>query len=426
MEFIKSKSKDFYLSDTKIENIFINEYMPAAPGDYVKVFLYGYMNAEHGLSMSIKDMAAQLDMKAKDVEKAWSYWENMGVIRRRELDAEGEIEPAVEFLSMKELMYGKAKEPAGNTNEAPEPNIFGNDEVKKLFEKIEQLLARDLSSTELTDVIAWIQDDGITPEAVLTAFDYSVERGKTNLKYIGKVVHNWHDEGLYTTAQIEEHLSEVDSRFYEYKRVLKALGMNRMPTEAERSMMDGWFDDLGYNMDKVLEACAKTVGISSPNLNYVNKVLENWSEESKRQGGDVNDERVSRTVLTEYLETIRDRAEREAEQRRNEAYEKVPRIREIDREISKLGTELAGNLLAGKGRADAAAIQEKMDRLSEERAVELTDHGYSMDYTDVKYKCAKCNDTGMNDLGEQCTCIPERIKEARVWMKTPEGKRAGK
>ena len=41
MSFNREKIKDFYLLTTDVENIFINEYMTAAPGDYVKVYLYG-------------------------------------------------------------------------------------------------------------------------------------------------------------------------------------------------------------------------------------------------------------------------------------------------------------------------------------------------------------------------------------------------
>ena len=39
MNYIKEKTKDFYLLDSRFENIFINEYMPAAPGDYLKVYM---------------------------------------------------------------------------------------------------------------------------------------------------------------------------------------------------------------------------------------------------------------------------------------------------------------------------------------------------------------------------------------------------
>ena len=37
MNFIRRKNRECFLHDTQVENIFINEYLPAAPGDYVKV-----------------------------------------------------------------------------------------------------------------------------------------------------------------------------------------------------------------------------------------------------------------------------------------------------------------------------------------------------------------------------------------------------
>ena len=43
MSFTREKIRDFYLLATDVENIFINEYMPAAPGDFVKVYLYGLL-----------------------------------------------------------------------------------------------------------------------------------------------------------------------------------------------------------------------------------------------------------------------------------------------------------------------------------------------------------------------------------------------
>ena len=50
MGFTKAKVKDFYLLTTDVENIFINEYLPAASGDYVKVYLYGLLYAQTGTS----------------------------------------------------------------------------------------------------------------------------------------------------------------------------------------------------------------------------------------------------------------------------------------------------------------------------------------------------------------------------------------
>ena len=416
MEFIKSKTKDYYMLDTRVENVFISEYLPGAPGDYVKVFLYGYMCADNGISAKTGEIASQLNISEKDVEKAWSYWEKMGAVKKKYLN-EGDIDFAIEFVSLKELMYGKAREPE-IADDAPEANIFGNENVKKVFEKIEQLLSRNLSSTELTDVISWMEEDNIDPQVVLYGFEYSLEKDKASIKYVGKVVHSWHEEGYYTVDQVKEHLAEVDSRFYEYKRVLTALGMNRMPTEGEKKMMDSWFDELGYSMDKVLEACDKTVGITTPNFSYVNKVLENWANEAEKTNRDVNASTVSQSTLNKYLSYLREKEEREAFERREEAYSKVPRIKEIDDEISKLGAKLSKDLLMGKETGEARETRDEIEKLSEERAFLLTENGLPMDHTDIRYKCDKCNDTGITDLGERCTCIGERMEEAAVWAKS--------
>ena len=418
MEFIKSKTKDFYLLDTKIENIFISEYLPAAPGDYVKVFLYGYMYAEHGLSATMKEMSRQLAISEADIGKAWNYWEKYGVIKKHYLDEGGKVDFSVEFVSLKELMYGTAKAPVQESDEKPETNIFGNEEVKKLFDEIESMLGRNMSSTELSEILSWIEDDNIAPEIVLYGFTYSLEKNKASIKYISKVIHSWNDDGYYNVDQVREHLEDVDSRFYEYKRVMTALGMHRLPTEAEKKMMDGWFDNMGFNMDKVLEACDQTVRITTPTFKYVNTVLENWAEKAESMGASVNQKTVSQSVLNQYYTYLRETEEREAEERRAEVYEKLPRIREIDDEVSRMGATLSKALLMGREKGDAQKIREQMDRLAEERAVMLTDNGYDMEYTDTKYRCPKCNDTGITDLGERCTCAEERMEEAYAWAES--------
>ena len=38
--------KDLFLYKTRVENLFINEFLPNAPGDYVKVYLFGLMYAQ--------------------------------------------------------------------------------------------------------------------------------------------------------------------------------------------------------------------------------------------------------------------------------------------------------------------------------------------------------------------------------------------
>ena len=43
MGFKREKRKDYFLLDTSVENIFINEYMVSAPGEFVKVYMFAHM-----------------------------------------------------------------------------------------------------------------------------------------------------------------------------------------------------------------------------------------------------------------------------------------------------------------------------------------------------------------------------------------------
>lgn len=106
-------------------------------------------------------------------------------------------------------------------------------------------MGRTLGSNELSDIISWLTDYGASPEVVYAAVKYAADRNKSSLRYIESVVRGWTEEGLMTTDQINEKLQEMDERYYQYKRVLKALGFTRNATEAEKQMMDTWFDKMG-------------------------------------------------------------------------------------------------------------------------------------------------------------------------------------
>lgn len=70
MRFRKEKVHDYFLLDTGVENIFINEYMTAAPGDFVKVYLFALMHAQLGIEMSHEDVAKHLCMEHEEDRKS--------------------------------------------------------------------------------------------------------------------------------------------------------------------------------------------------------------------------------------------------------------------------------------------------------------------------------------------------------------------
>ena len=108
MSFTKGKVKDFFLLTTDVENIFLNEYMPGAPGDFVKVYLYGLLYGESEVDMSNEVLAKQLRISEETAENAWDYWESMGVIKKiPKKNKEAKYHYDIEFINLRELMYGK-------------------------------------------------------------------------------------------------------------------------------------------------------------------------------------------------------------------------------------------------------------------------------------------------------------------------------
>ncbi len=414
MSFKRETTKDYFLLDTSIENMFINEYMPTAPGEYVKVYLFALMYADLGGDLTNEEIAKHLSMEQEDVLKAWTYWEKMGVIRKRYIDPADRLHYNVEFVMLKEQLYGD-KSNVKATEAAIDPGInaiMADKEIQTMFAEIEKLLGRVINSSEMRSIISWINDYHATPEIVVYGFNYCLQKKKNNIKYIGTVVCSWAADGYRTLEALEEHLSELDKQQHNYRRVFQALGFSRNATEEERRIMDRWFDDMHFSLEEVLEACSKTAGISSPNINYVNKVLANWYEEA---GGKKNiaGRDVSVGDIMSYYEEVRRQEEEAAETRQEEVFRKIPRIREIENEIGSASAEIAKVVISDVMDKKAAtdALRKKIDDLNMEKAFLLTDNGYELDYMDVKYRCPHCKDTGVLETGERCQCFGEVTKE---------------
>ena len=67
---------------TMISNVFIDEYMPEAHGDYVKVYLYLLRHLYAPVpDLSVTSMAEHFDNTEKDILKAIQYWERQGLLK---------------------------------------------------------------------------------------------------------------------------------------------------------------------------------------------------------------------------------------------------------------------------------------------------------------------------------------------------------
>ena len=425
MNYIKPKVSDLNMADLTVESIFINEYMPSADGDFVKVYLLARLYAETDRSISDVEMAKQLGISKEKILDAWNYWEDWGAIKKHYLGGGGRLDFAVEFVNLKELLYGNESEGPLMIETDPEIRVtpvFGNEDINALMEQIEKKLGRTLSTTDLQTIITWIEDYKATPEVILKAIEYCIAKNKMSFRYMGSLIEGWIAQGLTTADRIDDYLDEFDQKFSRYKRVMRALGYSKEASEEERRIMDVWFDELGFSMDKVLEACSKSAGINNPFL-YVNGVLKNWKKDAAQDNRNVNDKKpVSNTVLKDYYNFLREKAEREAKERRDRVYREIPKVKEIDDKMKIIGTQLAKAYLSDDSE-ESGRLNAELEQLNEDRAFYLAEHDYDMDYTDPKYACSECSDTGIAEMGGPCpVCREQRRMEAEAWETERETK----
>lgn len=418
----RKQVKEAFLFDTKVENLFISEYMVTAPGEFIKVYLTALMLADLEEPVSHSGIARRLGIAEEEVLRAWTYWEGMGIIVKHYPDPENRLHYEVELIHIRELVYGKIpkRRKTGGT-ESLKPGIRLEDKaIRDMYATIERATGRLLGGKEPAEIMSWITDFGATPEMIVYAYSYCVRtRKKDNPRYVGAVVREWAEKGLLDGEKIEKHLEEVDNRHYIYKRILKALGFMRNATEEERRLMDSWLDEMGFALDKILDACSKTSGIPNPNMNYVNKILRNWHEGNTSRPEGERSKGAGAPSVFRYYDYLREEAERQAAERRSRVYEELPRIREIDEELRKYGMEISRIMVSGATNAPERIrdMKRKADRLGEEKAMLLTDNNLDKDYLEVEYTCSECRDTGTNDMGERCSCFSKRLSEVDEWQK---------
>ena len=102
---------------------------------------------------------------------------------------------------------------------------------------------------------------------------------------------------------------------------------------------------------------------------------------------------------------------RQRDIRLKEVYEKLPVIEEIDKEISSMGSSMVQLILENPERAKefTEMTKEKLVYLKGERVKSLVTGGFSADYTDIRYNCNLCEDTGFVD-GKECECFKIRLR----------------
>lgn len=115
--------------------------------------------------------------------------------------------------------------------------------------------------------------------------------------------------------------------------------------------------------------------------------------------------RIKAEYTNKYL-----KARQEADNRRQEIYARIPEARQIDSLLAGTGKEIMRIITSGKEGTEEkiATLRERNGKLLAQRAELLSKSGYPEDYSDIRYECDKCADSGYAD-GKMCECMKRAL-----------------
>lgn len=116
-------------------------------------------------------------------------------------------------------------------------------------------------------------------------------------------------------------------------------------------------------------------------------------------------------TLKEAAQIIKLRREKNlyaAELRRTEIYNKIPELYELKKETVLLMGKFIENL--GNKNFDIDSLKKQIKQNTLKKTEILKKYGYPADYTEDKFDCEKCSDTGYIGT-EKCECLKKAIRE---------------
>ena len=245
---------------TPLENIFILDYLPAAKGDYVKVYLHALFLSRHPKAdMSIREMAQDLSLTESEVDSALRYWE-----RRRLMARISDNPPAYRLISPLQLYAA-----GGQNLEADGPFVAFSEDVYALFGD-----RRKVTPAEISRAYEWVQDLKLPQEVVLMLLAHSIStRGiQFSFKSAEADALRMHEAGALTAEDAEAFFVHSRKVHEGTRAVLRRLGKRRQPSQDEMDLYRKWTEEWKYAPDAVLEACSETTK-GEPTFAYLDGIL---------------------------------------------------------------------------------------------------------------------------------------------------------
>ncbi len=245
---------------TALENRFITDYLPAAKGDYVKVYLWGlYACLYPQEDLSLESMAKELFLTVPEIEAALRYWERRGLVSRLSQEP-----PRYAFYSPAQ----RQMTPAADLGVDMEYVSFAESVYAAFGER------RKVNPAEISMAWEWVKDVGLPPETVLMLLQHCIsQRGvHFSFKAAEKLAVGMKEAGVTTPDDAESYLQHSQMVHEGVRKVIARMGKRRAATDDETALYEKWITEWQFEPQAVLDACGEMTS-GDPSFKYLDGIL---------------------------------------------------------------------------------------------------------------------------------------------------------
>lgn len=265
MAFCKFSSQAVINGKTEVDNIFINDYLPFAPENAIKVYLYGLYKCGNASSYdnSLEGFSKVLKISEEDILEIFKYWEEQGLVQILNV-----VPIEIRYFPIKNVINNVKK--------------FNESKYKDFNLKVQEIITgRMINPIEFSEYYSVIESLHIEQEALLMIIKYCVNLKGENVgyKYILTVAKNWAYENIHTTSEVENRLITYEQYSDDMKMILKAMGIKRFSYVEEKDLFIKWKNKLGFSVDTIVYIAKKNKkSLKSLNFEKLDEIICKYYE----------------------------------------------------------------------------------------------------------------------------------------------------
>ena len=263
MAFCKYSSSLIDSGYISVDAKFLNDYLPLAPENCLKVYLFGLLKCENSANFdnTLENFENVLGLSRQEVLDCFFYWQDQNLVKV--LDTEP-IE--IRYLPVKNAAIVKK---------------FDTRKYKDFVDELGKIITgRTVMPNEITKYIDFFESQNINWCDFNMIVKYCVDRkgNDINSNYILTVAQLWAEEGVKTAEKIEEKIESLTLMTSDVSEVAKALKFKGTLAIEHQQMYSRWTSSYGFSKSTILDVASKLSAKAKSSFEKLEKTLLKYYE----------------------------------------------------------------------------------------------------------------------------------------------------